>query len=172
MMNWAVRTFATWRGSPTIDPWLGITLLLNHKHLLINSKLSCSVQLPIFLSCSNLYNYKQHEYVELGACGIKAPTKSLKRSSTTFPLLSMTKLVIFHDHFRSQDSRNLSQEIHYSTILETIISVTIFERKLVWLNDFQWPFWNSCKKYFHRKRVTEQFWKRPYLWLHFKHELG
>ena len=40
--------------------------------------------------------------------------------------LSMTKLEIFPDHFHSQDSCNSSREIHYYTILETTILVTIF----------------------------------------------
>ena len=34
-------------------------------------------------------------------------TQPWKKSSTTFPWVSMTKFVIFHDHFRGQDSSNL-----------------------------------------------------------------
>ena len=55
----------------------------------------------------------------------RVPTKRWKWNSMTFPWLSMTKLVIFHDHFRSQDSCNFSREIHIWTILETTISVTM-----------------------------------------------
>ena len=44
----------------------------------------------------------------------------------TFPWLSMTKLAIFHDHFRGQDSGNFSWEINFWKISETLISVTIF----------------------------------------------
>ena len=48
----------------------------------------------------------------------------------TFPWLSMTKLAIFHDYFCGQDSGNFSRDIHYWTILETTISLTILWRHL------------------------------------------
>ena len=42
----------------------------------------------------------------------------------------MTKLAIFHDHFRGKDSRNSPGGIHYRTILETVISMTIFQMQI------------------------------------------
>ena len=44
--------------------------------------------------------------------------------------ISMTKLAIFHDHFRGQNSRTFSWEIHYCTISEIIISMIIFWKQI------------------------------------------
>ena len=91
----------------------------------------------------------------------RVPTKPRKFNSMTFPWLSMTKLTIFHDHFRGHDSHNFSREIHFSTISETILSVTIFWIQIrVNLAIFHDHFrgWDSCK-FFPRNSSLDNFGK-------------
>ena len=54
---------------------------------------------------------------------------SHKKLRTKFHDFSMTNFAIFHDHLQSRFSQFFIKEIHYWTILETMITATIFKHK-------------------------------------------